>query len=136
MEISTDPERLDVDLVHRFLSEDAYWSRGRSRDVTERAIAGSLCFGAFDGLDQLGFARAVTDGATFGWVCDVFVVPSARGRGVGKALVGAIVAHPALATIPRLLLATADAHGLYAGFGFEPLDDADRWMRRRGPTQP
>lgn len=132
MEISTDRDRLDLDLVHRFLSEDSYWAAGRARAATERAVAGSLCFGAYDDDgDQVGFARVVTDHATFAWLCDVFVVPAARGRGVGKALVAAVVGHPDLRAIPRMTLATADAHGLYAQHGFTPLDDAVRWMIRR-----
>lgn len=132
MKISTDPALLDVDLIHRFLSEESYWARGRARAVTERAIAGSLCFGAYDeDAGQVGFARVVTDAATFGFLADVFVVAAARGRGVGKALVTAVTAHPDVGSLPRLTLATDDAHGLYAQFGFVPVDDAERWMVRR-----
>lgn len=133
MEISTDPARLDVDLIHRFLSEESYWARGRPRDVTERAIAGSLCFGAYDAQGQVGFARVVGDGATFGFLADVFVVPRARGTAVGKALLAAVLAHPEVRDLRRLTLATNDAHELYARYGFIPLDDAERWMVRR-PT--
>jgi GNAT superfamily N-acetyltransferase len=131
MEISTDRARLDLDLIHRFLAEESYWARGRLREVTERAIAGSLCFGAYDGGAQVGFARVVTDGATFGFLADVFVITSARGAGVGKALVAAVVAHPDVRGLARLTLATHDAHELYARFGFTPFDDGDRWMVRR-----
>jgi GNAT superfamily N-acetyltransferase len=130
MEISTDRARLDVDLIHRFLSEDSYWARGRRREVTERAIARSLCFGAYEDDAQVGFARVVTDHATFGFLADVFVVEGARGAGVGKALLEAVVAHPDLGDLPRLTLATHDAHELYARYGFIPLEDPERWMVR------
>jgi GNAT superfamily N-acetyltransferase len=131
MEISTDRSRIDVDLVHRFLSEDSYWARGRSREATEGAIANSLCFGAYEDGEQVGFARVVTDRATFGFLADVFVVPSARGAGVGKELIAAVVAHPDVRSLERLTLATEDAHRLYARHGFKPLDDPERWMVRR-----
>ncbi len=137
MEISTDPTRLDVELIHRFLSEESYWARGRSREVTERAIAGSLCFGAYDASGQIGFARVVSDAATFGFLADVFVVARARGEGVGRALVAAVLAHPEVRGLPRLTLATDDAHEFYASYGFIALDDAERWMVRKpgGPRR-
>ena len=130
LDVSTDPTRLDRDLIHAFLAEESYWARGRPREVTERAIEGSLCFGAY-GADggQLGFARVITDGATFGYLADVFVVPAGRGVGVGKALVAAVLAHPDVP--PRVVLATADAHGLYGGFGFTALVDPATWMEIR-----
>jgi N-acetylglutamate synthase-like GNAT family acetyltransferase len=133
MEISTDPDRLDVDRVHRWLAEESYWARERPREVTERAIAGSVCFGAYDddGV-QIGFARLITDGATFGYLADVFVAADARGDGVGKAIVRAILGHPSVSGLRNLTLATEDAHGLYAQFGFARLDDADNWMVLRG----
>jgi GNAT superfamily N-acetyltransferase len=126
--ISTDPGRLDLDRVHAFLAEESYWSPGVPRDVVERAVAGSLVFGAYRGDEQVGFARVVTDRATFAWVCDVFVVPEHRGRAVGKLLVEAIVAHPDLSGIRRLMLATADAHGLYRQFGFRALERPQRYL--------
>jgi N-acetylglutamate synthase-like GNAT family acetyltransferase len=133
MEISTDPQRLDVDRVHRWLSEESYWARGRPREVTERAIAGSLCFGAYDDDGaQIGFARVITDGATFGYLADVFIAAEARRAGVGKSIVRAILGHPSVLGLRKLTLATEDAHGLYAQFGFGPLDDADKWMVLRG----
>ncbi len=133
MEISTDRNRIDRDLVHRFLSEESYWARSRTREENERIIDHSLCFGAYDGEGrQIGHARVVTDTASFGYVGDVFVVPEARGRGVGKALIEAILAHPDVRGVRRLVLLTDDAHGLYAQYGFEPLDDVRRWMQRRG----
>lgn len=135
VQVSTDPGRLDVDLIHAFLSEQAYWALGRPRELTERAIAGSLCFGAYaaDGA-QLGFARVVTDHALFAYLADVFVVEAARGQGIGKALVAAIVGHEDLQGLRRMVLATDDAHGLYAGFGFVPLADPEKWMGRRPTT--
>lgn len=134
MEINAQSDRLDRDLVHRFLSEEAYWSPGVGRDVVDRAIDHSLCFGAYDDDgSQIGFARVVTDHATFAWVCDVFVVAPARGRGVGKALVAAIVEHPSVRGVRRIVLATEDAHGLYEQFGFTPPSDAYKWLVRRRP---
>ena len=132
LEISTDRLRLDLDLIHRFLSEEAYWARGRPREATEQAIAGALCFGVYDGDgEQIGFARVVGDGATFGFLADVFVVAHARGAGVGKALLEAVVSHPEVRDLARLTLATDDAFELYARYGFTKFDDAERWMIRR-----
>ncbi len=129
MEISSDKDRIDRDAVHRFLSEDAYWSKGVSREQVERAIEHSVCFGAYDEDGaQVGFTRVVTDRATFAWVCDVFVLPAARGRGVGKALIAAVVAHDAVKDVRRIALATEDAHGLYEHFGFTEPDDLYKWM--------
>ena len=128
-EISTDPARLDVAVVHRYLSEEAYWSPGVARAVVERAIANSLCFGLYapDGA-QAGFARAVTDRAAWAYLADVFVLEGHRGRGLGVWLVETILAHPDLQGLRRIELATADAHGLYARFGFEPLKRVERFM--------
>lgn len=128
VEISTDPNRLDVDMIHRFLSERSYWAQGRPLDVTQRALANSLGFGAYADGQQVGFARVVTDYATFGWLADVFVLEAYRGQGVGKALVEAVQDHPDLQAV-RLLLATKDAHELYAQYGFEPVAP-DRYMQR------
>jgi GNAT superfamily N-acetyltransferase len=132
--ISTDPAELDLDWLAAALAERAYWALGRSREIVERSIANSLCFGAYDrDRRQIGFARVVTDQATFGWVCDVFVDESARGTGIGTALIAAIVNDPRLVTC-RLLLATRDAAGVYAPHGFEPLRNPERWMER--PRRP
>ncbi|WP_372789422.1 GNAT family N-acetyltransferase [Paraconexibacter sp.] len=142
MEISAQPDRLDRELIHRFLSEDAYWSPGVSRETVDRSIDHSLCFGAYDDEGgQIGFTRVVTDHATFAWVCDVFVLPHARGRGVGKALIAAVVAHPSVASVRRVMLATEDAHGLYEAFGFRKPDDIYKWLVLRpgsasGPPAP
>jgi len=134
VEVSTDPARLDLDRVHDWLSTQAYWALGRERATTERALRNSVAFGAYDagGGGLLGIARLVTDGATFGWLCDVFVDPASRGRGVGKALVAAVRAEAERLGLLRLLLITKDAHGLYAGEGFRPLPAPEKWMIREG----
>ncbi len=136
MRVVVDPDDLDVATIHRWLSTDAYWALGRSLDVVERAVAGSVNVAAYDGNDFVGYARLVTDRATFAWLCDVYVAPAGRGRGVGKALVAAV--HDALIAwgVRRTLLATDDAHGLYEGYGFEPLGETHKWMIRtyRQPT--
>jgi GNAT superfamily N-acetyltransferase len=133
LRITSDPAEIDLDWLVPALSERAYWARGRSRSVVERSIAGSLVFSAFLGDRQVGFARVVTDQATFAWICDVFVDESVRGRGVGKRLMAAIIEDPRLQGLRRMMLATQDAHGLYAGFGFEPLGEPERWMVRPSP---
>lgn len=129
-EISADPARLDVARVHRWLSTDAYWALGRSLATQEAAIAGSLNFGAYHPTtgEQHAYARVVTDRATFAWLCDVYVDPAARSRGLGTTLVTAIRDHLAPYGLRRILLATADAHGIYAKTGFEPLTDPKKWM--------
>lgn len=132
IEISTDPGRLDVDLIHHWLSEESYWARGVPRAIVEQAITNSLCFGAYLDNRQVGFARVVTDRATFAWLADVFVLDGYRGRGCGKALVAAVLAHPELQGLRRWMLATRDAHGLYAQFGFTPAP-AERFMEIRNP---
>jgi GNAT superfamily N-acetyltransferase len=131
-EVSTDAGRLDVDAVHAFLST-AYWSAGISRETRERAIAGSAPFGLYapDG-SQAGFARVITDRATFAYLADVFVLEPHRGRGLGVWLVGSIVEHPDLQGLRRFHLATADAHGLYARFGFLPHPQPERLLDRIG----
>jgi len=130
--VSTDDTLLDVPLVHRWLSEDAYWSLGRSRETVEESLRHSVNVGAYDGAGdrprQVGFLRIVTDRATFAWVCDVYVDPADRGHAVGKALMAEADRLLTSYGVRRVLLATADAHGLYARFGFEPLNDDGRWM--------
>ena len=118
LQVNTDKDSLDIGLIHHFLATEAYWSRGIPRATVERAIAGSLCFGGYVDGRQVAFARVVTDGATFGYLADVFVLPEHRGQGHSKTLVAAIMAHPQLQGLRRFSLATSDAHGLYAGFGF------------------
>ncbi|WP_091561364.1 GNAT family N-acetyltransferase [Micromonospora pattaloongensis] len=135
-ELSTDPTRIDVDRVHHWLSTDAYWAIGRPRDVLARAIAGSTAFGVYRPTDgaQVAFARAVTDGATFAWLCDVYVDRAERGHGLGAWMVGSVRDELATRGVRRILLATLDAHGVYAGLGFTALSDPVRWMEydRRG----
>lgn len=129
--LSADRDRLDVDLIHRFLDTEAYWWNGIARARVEAAIAGSEIVGAYaDG--QIGFARAVTDRATFAWIADVFVVGAWRGRGVGRAMVRDLIERPALRPARQILLGTRDAHGVYAALGFAPLAEPWRFMRRPG----
>jgi GNAT superfamily N-acetyltransferase len=126
--LSTDPRNLDIDRVEAMLRA-SYWAAERPREVIEKTIAGSLCIGAYrraGGL-QVGFARLVTDYATFGWLCDVFVDPVARGQKLGVAMVEALVTLPEVRDL-NLVLQTADAHKLYERFGFTPLWNPDRWM--------
>jgi len=129
-EISTDPDRIDAERVHRWLSTDAYWAIGRSREKQDRAIAGSLNFGVYDveSGDQVAYARVITDLASFAWLCDVYVDRSARGKGIGTALVGAVREHLRPYGLRRILLATQDAHGVYEKLGFAPLAKPDQWM--------
>ena len=131
MEISTDRDRIDRELVHRFLTEHSYWARWRTREQNDRIIDTCLCFGAYEDGRQIAHARVVTDTVVFGYLGDVFVVPGARGRGVGKALMDAVLAHPHVRDLSRLTLVTDDAHGLYEQYGFAPLDDVRKWMQRR-----
>ncbi|MEW2070111.1 GNAT family N-acetyltransferase [Streptomyces sp. NPDC007346] len=128
-EVDTDPERLDVGLVHHWLSTDAFWALDRSRDTVERSIRGSLNFGVYgpDGA-QVAYARVVTDRATFAWLCDVYVAPEHRGRGLGVRLATAVRDHLAPYELKRTLLATLDAHELYEKVGFVPLPDPERLM--------
>ncbi|PWI19673.1 GNAT family N-acetyltransferase [Streptomyces sp. Act143] len=129
-ELSTDPGRLDAERVHRWLSTDAYWAIGRSREKQDRAIAGSLNFGVYDTAsgEQVAYARVITDRATFAWLCDVYVDPSVRGKGIGTSLVEAVREHLRDYGLRRVLLATHDAHGVYEKAGFAPLAQPDRWM--------
>jgi ribosomal protein S18 acetylase RimI-like enzyme len=128
--VSTDKDRLDVTSIHRFLSEEAYWSRGIPRSVVERAIHGSRCLGLYRSGRTVGFARIVTDGATFAYLCDVYVLASERGHGLGKWLVELACAHPELAGLRRWLLVTRDAQGLYEPYGFRPIAHPARFMER------
>lgn len=130
--ISTDAADVDLDWLHAALSERSYWALGRSREMVERSVANSLCFSAFDGRDQVGFARVITDQATFAWVCDVFVDEGWRGQGIGKRLMAAITDDPRLAGLKRTVLVTSSP-AFYAPFGFAPLDRPERWMLRQGP---
>jgi GNAT superfamily N-acetyltransferase len=126
-EISTDPARLDLDAIHAFLTQ-SYWSPGIPRATVARAIANSLCFGVFWQGQQVGFARMVTDKTTFAYLCDVYVLEAHRGHGVSKQLMKQVMEHPDLQGLRRMMLATRDAHGLYAQYGFTALSAPDRIM--------
>ncbi|GAA2222945.1 MULTISPECIES: GNAT family N-acetyltransferase [Streptomyces] len=129
-EISTDPARVDRERVHHWLSTDAYWALGRPREKQDLAIDGSLNFGVFDTVsgEQVAYARVITDRATFAWLCDVYVDPSVRGKGVGSALVAAVRDETRSYGVRRVLLATHDAHGVYEKIGFAPLERPEHWM--------
>jgi GNAT superfamily N-acetyltransferase len=125
--IATDADAMDVDAIHAYLSV-SYWSPGIPRDVVAKAIGGSLCFGLFDHERQIGFARVVTDRATFAYLCDVYVLEDHRGRGLAAWLMEAVIAHPHLQGLRRFVLATRDAHRLYEKFGFVPLARPEIFM--------
>lgn len=128
--ISFDPARVDRERVYGWLSREAYWSLGIGRDVFERAVDHSLVASAYVGDEQVGFARVVTDHATFAWLCDVFVAPPARGQGIGTRLIAALIAHPDLQGLRRWGLRTRDAHALYERFGFTAMAEPQRAMER------
>lgn len=132
--ISTDRERLNIETLHRFLSNDSYWAQGRAVETIKRSVDNSFPFGLYHNNQQIGFARVVTDFATFAWVADVFVLPDYRGHGLSKWLMEVILAHPKLQGFRRWVLATKDAHTLYARFGFIPLHKPERWMERPDPS--
>jgi GNAT superfamily N-acetyltransferase len=132
-EISTDPARLDIGLIHEFLAS-SYWARGIPRNVVERSIQHSLAFGVYYRGKQAGFARVTTDFATVAYIGDVFVIPEHRGRGVSKLLLKAILSHPDLQGLRRWFLATQDAHGLYSQFKFQPLAVPDQFMTIHNPN--
>lgn len=131
--IDTDKSRLDIALIHAFLSGESYWASGVPLEVVQRAIDHSLCFGVYEGKRQVGFARVVTDHATFAYLADVFIIDSHRGRGLSKKLMGAITTHPALQDLRRWMLVTRDAHTLYTQYGFRSLAAPDRVMERHDP---
>lgn len=132
-EHSFDKSRLDIEVIHAFLSS-TYWSPGIPVQTVERAIENSLCIGGYIDGRQVAFARAVTDRATFAYLADVFVVPAHRGQGLSRRLVEALLSHPEFQGLRRMLLVTRDAHGLYAKFGFRPLAAPDRFMERHNPN--
>ena len=129
-QISTDRDRIDVDLVFHFLSDESYWRRGIPRHIVERSIENSLCFGVYSGDEQVGFARVITDRATFALIADVFIVASHRGKGLSKRLMREVVNHPDLQGLSRMLLLTSDAHSLYEQFGFVEIANSWRFMER------
>lgn len=118
--ISTDKSRLDLNVIHQFLSQEAYWSPNIPKELVQKAIDNSLCFGIYADNQQVGFARVISDYATFGYLSDVFIVPEHRGKGLSKQLMASIMAHPDLQGLRRWMLITRDAHGLYSQFGFQP----------------
>jgi len=127
-EISTDKARLDIGTIYGFLSEESYWANKRTLEQTKTAIENSICFGVYLGDKQVGFARVITDKATFAYVGDVFVLQEFRGSGIGKMLMEAMLSHSELQSLRRWVLATKDAHGLYEQFGFSELKFPNRWM--------
>lgn len=131
--ISTDKSRLQLAVIQKFLSEESYWAKNRSPEQTRTAIENSLCFGLYHGDRQIGFARVVSDFAVFAYLGDVFVLEEFRGRGFSKWLMQIIVSHPDLQGLRRWLLATRDAHRLYAQFEFDALRFPERWMERTAP---
>lgn len=126
--ISTDKEKFDINVIHSFLSH-SYWAEGISKEIIQRSINGSLCFGVFENEKQIGFARMITDKATFAYLADVFIIEEYRGRGLSKWLMQTIISYPDLQGLRRMMLATRDAHELYRNFGFVSLTNADRWMQ-------
>ena len=132
-EVSTDRSRLDHDVIYRFLSEDSYWCPGIPRSVVETSIDNSLCFGVYHNGTQVGFARIITDRATFALVADVFILKHHRGKGLSKWLMHEVIQHPDLQGLRRLLLLTSDAHSLYRQFGFSEIGNAWRFMEILNP---
>ena len=131
--ISTDPSMLDLDAVHGFLRR-SYWASERSLEIIKRSVEGSLNFGLYHGQErrQVGFARVVSDFATFAWLCDVFIDEAHRGQGLGIWLMETVADHPELRCMRLWMLGTRDAHGLYEKIGFTPLSAPDKWMQKRG----
>ena len=131
--VSTDISKLDVNIIHKYLSEESYWAKGIPKDVVEKAIRNSICFGLYHNAEQIGFARVVTDKATFAYVADVFVLPAHRGKGLSKWLMQTIQAHPELQNLRRWILTTKDAHSLYEQCGWTrvPEDYMYRFMMRQ-----
>lgn len=132
--ISTDRTRLQIEAIHRFLSEESYWAQNRTKEQTLTAIKNSLPFGVYTGENQIGFARVVTDYATFAYLGDVYILENFRGKGLSKWLMDVIVGHPELQDFRRWVLATRDAHTLYEKFGFHALVHPDRWMEKPAPN--
>lgn len=130
--LSLDPAELQLDVIHGYLTR-SYWSPGIPRETVARAIAHSLCIGAYQGADQVGFARVITDRAAFAWLADVFVLEAHQGRGIAKAMLAALHAHPELQGLRRWMLVTLDAHSLYADLGWEPISEPGRFMERYVP---
>ena len=131
--IDTKKSRLDLDVIQSFLAYDSYWAQTRTSEQTKTAIENSICFGVYAGEGQIGFARVVSDQATFAYLGDVFILKDFRGHGLSKWLMETIVSHPDLQGLRRWVLATRDAHGLYSQYDFAPLRFPERWMERTAP---
>lgn len=134
--VSTDKSKINIDVVHKYLCNESYWAKNISKQIVETSIQHSICFGVYkineqekSNEQQIGFARVITDCATFGYIADVFILEEYRGMGLSKFLMQTILAHPQLQNFRRWMLATLDAHGLYAQFGFNPIDNPERYMR-------
>ena len=131
--VSTDKSKIDVETVHHFLSH-SYWAENIPLDIVRKSIENSLCFGMYHEEKLVGFARAISDFATFAYLADVFILPEERGKGLSKWLIGIILEHPQLQGLRRFTLATRDAHSLYAQFGFSLFDKPERWMQKHDPV--
>ncbi|MDO9352656.1 MAG: GNAT family N-acetyltransferase [Solirubrobacteraceae bacterium] len=136
LEISEDKTRLEVGRIHAYLAGESYWAKDRPRELTELAIASSMCLGAYAGGRQVAFGRVVTDHVALAWIADLFVFEEARGHGIGTAMMRAIVDHPALQSAKRMSLITLDAHHVYEPFGFGPPAHPEMWMDRPRPGGP
>ena len=132
--ISTDIRRIDLQFVHRYLSEESYWAKGVPLDVVRKSIAHSVCFGVYEAEQQIGFARVVSDCATFAYLADVFIIQAQQGKGLAKWLISCVLSHPELQGLRRWALVTADAHGLYTQSGFRQLAKPERWMELHNPN--
>ncbi len=132
--ISTDKKLLQTERIHEFLSVESYWANERTRKQTETAIENSLCFGVYEGARQIGFARVISDLATFAYIGDVYILAEFRGRGLSKFLMKTMLEYPELQNLRRWILATRDAHGLYEQFGFHSLNFPERWMEKPAPN--
>ncbi len=133
--ISTDKARLDVNLVHGFLSTESYWAKGIPLEVVQKELENSLCFGVYHGQEQVGFGRIVTDYAAIAYLADIFILPAERGKGLGKWLIAAMLQHPDLQVLRAWLLTTKDAQGLYAQYGFQPIKHPENQMELRFPNR-
>ncbi len=131
--ISDDPSLLDMDVIYNYIGKESYWSAGMPRQILEKSVANSLCFGIYFQGAQVGFARMITDKATFAYLADVFILKPHRGKGLSKRLMEVIIAHPDLQGLRRMMLTTRDAHGLYASYGFSPLRKPQNIMERHHP---
>jgi GNAT superfamily N-acetyltransferase len=131
--ISDDPARLDLDRVHAFISRESYWAKGIPRAIVEKTVRHSLTWGVYHGAEQVGFARVISDRATFAYLCDVYIDTAHRGKGLSKALVATILAHPDLQNLRRWMLVTADAQKLYEQFGFTVAEEPERYMEIHRP---